>query len=294
MDKIQKDLYTVTYSILNIYKKCLEDDTFKHYLPELEIVLQEEQSIYNSLSFYDYKNYLRKLNYASINEGDIYKVMNKQCFSDPTVRILNRLHHHFQTKAMFSEEKMMNQMGSYDLKYLRLAYVQNTIFFKNLLYYYQSFIKENQDLQYVLFSSLLNVSFHYPFLEQNYIALEKNTNLSKEKNLDSLFVFSGVEQIKSLVDYDNLHTLNEFLKSFLSYSLDAILGEGDATFLKMVVMIYLLTLYHSIENPYMRKSVIDSFSPKNYGYLSPEQLEFLEEARGYFTCDEFLERNLHL
>ena len=131
-------------------------------------------------------------------------------------------------------------------------------------------------------------------MEQNYIALEKNTNIGKEKNFDSLFAFSGVEQIGSLVDYGNLHNLNEFLKSFLSYSLDAILGEGDATFLKMVVMIYLLTLYHSIENPYMRKSVLDSYSPKNYGYLSPEQLEFLEAVRGYFTCDEFLERNLHL
>ena len=77
MDKRQKDLYTVTYSILNIYKKCLQEDTFKHYLPELENVLQEEQSIYNSLSFYDYQNYSRKLKYAPINEGDIYKVMNK-------------------------------------------------------------------------------------------------------------------------------------------------------------------------------------------------------------------------
>lgn len=292
MDKIQKDLYAITYSIINIYMKCLQDDTFQNYIPNLEKALLEEQYIYESMTYSNYQNYLEKLKYTSINEGDIYKVMNRQCSWDPTIRILNKLHHHFQTKAMFSEEKIIDQISSYDLRDLRLFYVQNTIFFQHLLYYYQSFIKENTDLQYVLFSSLLNVSFHYPFFEQNYIALEKDRNT--EKNLDVLLAFSGISNIQEQVNMTNMRNLDDFLKGFLSYSLDAILGEGDTAFLQTILILYLLTVYHSIENSYMRKSILESFSPRNYRYLSPEQLDFLEEVRGYFTCDEYLERNLHL
>ncbi len=292
MDKIQKDLYGITYSILNIYKKCLQEDTFQNYLPELEIVLQEEQSIYNSLSYSDYQNYLKKLKCDSINESEIHKVMNKQCIGNPTIRILNKLHHHFQTKAMFSEEKMIDQMSSYDLTDLRLYYVQNMIFFHHLLYYYKRFIKANNDLQYVLFSSLLNVSFHYPYLEQEYIALEKDIN--KEMNLDTLLAFSGILNIQEHLNITNMRNLDDFLKGFLSYSLDAFLGEGDSSFLKTVEIIYLLALYHSIDDTWARKSVLEDFSPKKYSYLSPEQLEFLKDIREYFIRDEFLERNLHL